>query len=713
MTKRWMRGGLVAGVAGAALAAGAAHAQPVPAPPTTPNDDRDEDALLKPDNLIIVTAQKREQSLQDVPVAVTVVTGEALIGDFLTDARDLQRIAPTLTFAEGSSPSTSSINLRGIGTSVFDAAVEPTISVIVDGIVLGRNSQAFVDLIDIERIEILKGPQGTLFGKNASGGVINIITQRPSDRFDLDAELLAAEDDEYQARASVSGPLGETFGARLTGFYKTIDGNIANTFDDRVFNGSESWGVRGKLEFEPSPEINVYLIADYRETDSNGSEETALVVGQSGLAAVLAREGIEPGPENRQAFTFDPIITETSDYGVSLQVDADVGAVTLTSQTGYRRYDLFNTDDVDLLATDPTAPGAGLVVNDWARTLRRRRSLAGPANIFQSSDGDTEQFSTEFRVTSAPGTFEYVAGLFFSHVAIDSDFRRESDACLAPAGVTLAPLRAGAPCVPNGLIPGVGIPDIIPLSQLLGGHRRPADLWRGALRCRQRQCRRVRPGHASPDRAAWADRRVARAIRRDRFGRAAGGSHRRARPDAHPVLRARQGERQRAIGQGRRAVRVRRGERESVLCDLCARLQGAERRLQPARRAGPRRPRDIGRVRGRPQDHAVQQPADLQPRGLLGRLFRPPGRSLRSRYRFLPPDECRLGPHARRGGRLLLRTGREPLAQWRRGLYRGGNPRLPLRPLLHRRSRSGLRHPGDQGSDGRGVCRTRPISSST
>ena len=174
---------------GAVLHAGAAQAQPVPTEPVTPNEERP----LESDNLIIVTAQKREETLQDVPAAVTVITGEALTGDFLTDAQDLSRITPTLTFGEGSSPGTSAIALRGIGTSVFDAAVEPTISVIVDGIVLGRNSQAFVDLIDIERVEVLKGPQGTLFGKNASGGVLNIVTKRPSEDFEVEAEFLGAE----------------------------------------------------------------------------------------------------------------------------------------------------------------------------------------------------------------------------------------------------------------------------------------------------------------------------------------------------------------------------------------------------------------------------------------------------------------------------------------------------------------------------------------
>ena len=319
---------------------------------------------------------------------------------------------------------------------------------------------------------MLKGPQGTLFGKNASGGVINIVTKRPSDELSLELEGLAAERDEYQLRGSVAGPLSESIGARLTGFYKTIDGYIENSFDDRVFNGSESWGLRGKLEFEPADNVNIYIIGDYRESDSNGSEETALFVGQPGVAAVLAREGIVPGEENRTANTFDPIVTDTVDYGVSAQVDVDFGPATFTSQTAYRSFDLFNQDDVDLLAVDPSAPGAGLVTND-ALELFGGVALAGPANIFQSNDGTTEQFSQELRLTSAPGTLEYLVGLYWANVRIRNAFSRSSDACLAPAFVTLAPLVAGAPCVPNGFV-APGIPDIIPLSQLLAATGGPS-----------------------------------------------------------------------------------------------------------------------------------------------------------------------------------------------------------------------------------------------
>lgn len=448
-----------AGCGALALTSGAALAQPLPTPPVS---DPDPD-----DPIIIVTAQKRAEAVQDVPLPVTVVTGDDLAANFLTDTKDLQKVAPTVTFGDGASTGSSSILIRGIGTSVFAPQVEPTVSVVVDGVVLSRNSQGFVDLIDIERVEVLKGPQGTLFGKNASGGVLNITTKRPSDGFSAEADFLAAENDEYQARASVSGPLGDRLGARLTGFYKTIDGNIQNTFRNEVFNGSESWGLRGKLEFEVSSLVNLYLIADYRHTFANASEETLLFTAQDGIAAVFARNGIAIGPNNRRSNTFAPIFEEIDDYGISFQADIDTGGVTLTSQTAFRVFETLASDDVDALAQDPAAIGAGNVTNSFLIPFSGV-FLAGPIDIVQTGDGKLEQFTQEFRVTSpANRKFEYVGGVFISLADQGDVFTRRSDACIAPAGITLRPLVAGAPCVPNGFIPGTFIPDIVPFSQLL------------------------------------------------------------------------------------------------------------------------------------------------------------------------------------------------------------------------------------------------------
>ena len=162
------------------------------------------------DDQIVVTAQKREQNLQDVPIAITAVSGEQLLNAGVDSVAALSELIPSVTFTQSTGDINSSVNIRGVGTSVFSSAVEPSVSFVVDGVVLARQGQAFQDLIDIERVEVLRGPQSTLFGKNASAGVVNVITQAPSEEFEFVGEALYAELDEVQLRATASGRVSDT-----------------------------------------------------------------------------------------------------------------------------------------------------------------------------------------------------------------------------------------------------------------------------------------------------------------------------------------------------------------------------------------------------------------------------------------------------------------------------------------------------------------------
>ncbi|MEL7030287.1 MAG: TonB-dependent receptor plug domain-containing protein, partial [Pseudomonadota bacterium] len=129
---------------------------------------------------ILITAQKRTENLQQVPIAVSVLNSDAVEASFSNNIESLQTLVPAVSFRKGSTNANSAITIRGIGTISFSLAAEPSVSTVVDGVVLGRSGQAFSDLFDIERIEVLRGPQGTLFGKNASAGALNIVTKRPS-----------------------------------------------------------------------------------------------------------------------------------------------------------------------------------------------------------------------------------------------------------------------------------------------------------------------------------------------------------------------------------------------------------------------------------------------------------------------------------------------------------------------------------------------------
>lgn len=149
---------------------------------------------------IIVTAQKRSERLQDVPLAVTVVSGDTLAATGKVSLEGAQYLVPTLNFLKSGTTLNQSLFLRGVGTATFSIAGEPSVSTVLDGVVFSRAGEAFSDLLDIERIEVLRGPQGTLFGKNASAGVINIVSKRPTREFSGYGELGFFTDSEYRAR---------------------------------------------------------------------------------------------------------------------------------------------------------------------------------------------------------------------------------------------------------------------------------------------------------------------------------------------------------------------------------------------------------------------------------------------------------------------------------------------------------------------------------
>ena len=210
---------------------------------------------------VVVTAQKREEKLSDVPVAVTALTSEQIDAAFANNIEDLQSMVPSVSFRKGNTTRNSALTVRGIGTISFSIAAEPSVSTVVDGVVLGRSGQAFGDLYDLERIEVLRGPQGTLFGKNASAGVVNMTTKRPGTEFEGSVEAQLFQDNEYSLKASVSGPLSDRARGSLTILDKQFDGYVSNVFNNQQTNGYDRSGMRGMLEFDISDDTSMLVIA--------------------------------------------------------------------------------------------------------------------------------------------------------------------------------------------------------------------------------------------------------------------------------------------------------------------------------------------------------------------------------------------------------------------------------------------------------------------
>jgi iron complex outermembrane receptor protein len=375
---------------------------------------------------IIVTAQKVEENVQDVPIAITAVSGDRLIQAGVISLENISTVVPSVTFRKGTTSANSAIVMRGVGTISFSVAAEPSVSTVVDGVVLSRSGQAFMDLVDLQRLEVLRGPQGTLFGRNASAGLVNIVSKGGTDTFEAEASADWFEGEEYRLRAAISGPLGENLSARLTGFYGSFDGNITNINggrNDKV-NGYERYGVRGIMDYDDGGNT-VRLIADYYKADDDccvdvtGASRGAL---QDALLALPG--GVALGEDQR--FINNDLVTSTQDQQWSLTGTGDFEITdthTLSVVLGYRNWENTENREGDFLP----------------------RAIVGAGQLHDVGVVKTEQVSAEIRLASDQSKpFFYQVGAFAWQSDNTQDFTRQGVTC---ATSTLAALPGGAiPC---------------------------------------------------------------------------------------------------------------------------------------------------------------------------------------------------------------------------------------------------------------------------
>ncbi|QQV77464.1 TonB-dependent receptor [Sphingomonas aliaeris] len=429
----------LSGAALFALVASPAVAQvaPATAPADTAATPAAEDAAP---GEIIVTAQKRSERLQDVPVAVSVVSGDALAAQGKVSLEGAQYLVPTLNFLKSGTTLNQSLFLRGVGTATFSIAGEPSVSTVVDGVVFARAGEAFGDLVDIDQLEVLRGPQGTLFGKNASAGVINIISKKPTRDFGGYVEAGFFTKSEFRGRAVVNLPLGENVRSRVTGFYNSYDGNIYNRAVDKTVNGFKHYGGRLQIDADPTSTLKLSFIADYHRNDDDCCGEviaTPPINTATGLPTTNISSGALPTPRGNEGREISQdLVTRTKEtgYGFSLQGDLDLGSVTLTSITAYRNYKNTEIRDGDFLA------------QAYSDRATAPRSNLNQLHDFGPQTGDT--FSQELRLTSSGRNFiDYVVGAFYSRAKSERIFTRNDVTCdQATAPTTLIACgSAGAP----------------------------------------------------------------------------------------------------------------------------------------------------------------------------------------------------------------------------------------------------------------------------
>ncbi len=394
--------------AGAAMIPQAAYAQ------DQSPDGQLENADVEDNNVIIVTAQGRAQVLADVPVAVSAVSGETLQNSGTSDIRELNQVAPSLLVSSTGNEANGSARIRGIGTVGDNPGLESSVAVFVDGVYRSRSGSALSELGPLDRVEILRGPQGTLGGRNASAGLISIYTAPPEFQFSGYGAFTYGNYDAIKVEGGVNVPLGDTIAARVDGVYFERDGFYNDVVNDVKINNRDRYLVRGQLLFEPTENLTFRLVGDYSKKEeaccaatfvqpdfaplarvSPGLDPFTRPVGGSPaltstgnpIVNILLGLGQNPNALTQSTFNRDIYITpgrsydgETEDYGVSGELNWDFGNVTLTSITGYREYSNFQGSDtdytqVDLLYRAPNEFGGARAFETFTQELRLSGSV--------------------------------------------------------------------------------------------------------------------------------------------------------------------------------------------------------------------------------------------------------------------------------------------------------------------------------------------------
>ena len=338
---------------------------------------------------IVVTATKREQTLQDVPVAVSVTTAETIERAQIRDIRDLSTVVPSLRVNQLQSSANTNFYIRGFGNGANNAGIEPSVGLFVDGVYRSRSASMIADMPDVSRVEVLRGPQSTLFGKNASAGVISMVTRKPQFTFGGNVEASYGNYDAMVLKGVVTGPIGETMAFSLAGGLNKRDGYVKDLGTGTRENERDRWFARGQLLFTPSSALEVRLIGDYGKIDENCC---AVVNLRRSAATSVITAPVPFGlggqvndfrtPFSDQVFYNRPSTNKITNWGLSGQIDYDMGGVKLTSITAYRRTNAVTNQDSDFTSADLLGQNyQNLRIKTFTQELRATTDWDGPLNL--------------------------------------------------------------------------------------------------------------------------------------------------------------------------------------------------------------------------------------------------------------------------------------------------------------------------------------------
>lgn len=340
---------------------------------------------------VIVTATKRAESLQDVPISVNALSETTIQEAGITDIGDVAELVPSLTVSRNLSPFATALRIRGFGTSQNDPALEASVAFIVDGVYMGSSGLGMSDLTDIERVEVLQGPQGTLYGKNSNAGAISVTTKSPN--LEETEGFVEASLGDYSLQryvGSLTGPLTDSLAYSVSGSWHNRDGWLKNEVGDDL-NALDDWNARGKLLWLPTDALSIQLTASHvdRDTSCCGADatQTAAVTDQ------LVAQGL-PVLKN-DAFDYKNNVDIESNFdltadAVNIVLNYELDQATVTSLSAWNDYDYTTSTDAD------------------------RSQLAILGVVDDKYTG--EQYSQELRLTSElDGPLQYMVGAFYAY----------------------------------------------------------------------------------------------------------------------------------------------------------------------------------------------------------------------------------------------------------------------------------------------------------
>lgn len=403
-----VRTSLLAGAAALALPA-AAQAQ------DTDADFDDEGAGIEApvnSNVIVVTATKREQTLQETPVAVSVTSAETIEQAQIRDVTDLATVVPSLQVSQNQSSFATSYSVRGFGTDGNNIGLEPSVAMFVDGVYRSRAVSQISDLPDIQRVEVLRGPQSTLFGKNASAGVISIVTKEPQFDFGGMVEASYGNYDAMVVKGFVTGPISDSVAFSAGGGINKRDGFLTNGVNGEDINDRDRWFTRGQLLFDNGGPLRVRVIGDYDKIEERCcGVVNVLPSAEIGAIQLLGGQvnDFRNNPDGDVVFTDVDPINEVENYGISGQIDYEFGALTLTSITAYRKTKLAADQDVDFTSLDAVS-GANIGdadIDTFTQELRIASDFDGPLNFLVGGYYFDEQVDTSDQIVYGNGFRPY------------------------------------------------------------------------------------------------------------------------------------------------------------------------------------------------------------------------------------------------------------------------------------------------------------------